>query len=321
VEGKVVATCISERKGTPKTPVAHLKLVRGLGIEGDAHAGDWHRQVSLLEEERIAEMRARGPLTLAPGAFAENLVTAGISLSDLALGRRFRIGEHAVLQVTQHGKECHTPCVIARTAGECIMPVYGLFARVVRGGEARPGDRIFIDPAFDRFRYAVVTLSDKGSAGIRKDASGPLIVELLQAAVPGDVVAQNLLPDDRDALRDLLVDLCDEQVCDLVITTGGTGLSPRDITPEVTRGVADRDVPGIAEAIRAAGMKHTPRAMLSRGTCVQRGHTLILNLSGSPKAVREQLSVVLPVLAHALETATGIPQECGTPGQGGHDKA
>jgi len=119
-----------------------------------------------------------------------------------------------------------------------------------------------------------------------------------------------MLPDDRQSIERKLADLCDDKICDLIVTTGGTGLSPRDVTPEATQAVCDRTIPGIAEAIRAAGLAYTPRAMLSRAVAGQRGQTIILNLSGSPKAVKEQLGIVTPVLLHALETSTGIAMEC-----------
>lgn len=309
IQGKVLAVCTSQKTGTAKQQVDEVELRRGHGIVGDAHAGSWHRQVSLLAEERVAEMRAKG-LELAPGAFGENVVTTGIDLAALAIGRRVRAGEHAVLQVTQHGKQCHTRCAIYHQTGDCIMPVHGIFVRVLRGGMLRPGDVVRTDPALDRYRVAVLTLSDRGAAGEREDGSGPLVAELVTAALGEIEVLRLLRPDDRPTIEQALRELCDEELCDLVLTTGGTGLSPRDVTPEATLAVADRQVPGVAEAIRAAGLQHTPRAMLSRGVCAQRGHSLIVNLSGSPKAVREQLSAVTPVLAHALETATGIPQEC-----------
>jgi molybdopterin adenylyltransferase len=309
MEGTIVAVCRSERQGTIKQAVPEAELRRGHGLVGDAHAGTWHRQLSLLADERIDEMRAKG-LELAAGAFGENVVTRGIDLAALAVGRRVRAGEHAVLQVTQRGKECHDHCAIYHRTGDCIMPREGLFVRVLRGGMLRPGDHLGTDPSLDRYRFAVVTLSDRGSAGTRADGSGPLVVELVGAATGGECIAQPILPDDQPGIEQALRELCDEQLCDLVVTTGGTGLSPRDVTPEATLAVVERQIPGMAEAMRAAGLAHTPRAMLSRAVCGQRGHSIIVNLSGSPKAVREQLAALGPVLPHALETATGIPQDC-----------
>lgn len=304
--GTVIAICVSERTGTQKQPVDAARLVLGHGVAGDAHAGTWHRQVSLLAQERVDEMRAKG-LALAPGAFGENIVTGGFDLAALEVGRRLRVGE-AVLQVTQLGKECHDRCPIYFQTGDCIMPRFGVFARVRRGGWVRPDDPVALDPALDRLRYAVVTLSDRRGEG--EDRSGPVICELLEGALAASAVARRVLPDERAALERELVRLCDEEVCDLVVTTGGTGLSPRDVTPEATAAVIDREVPGMAEAMRAAGLAHTPHAMLSRAVCGLRGSTLIVNLSGSPRAAREQLEAILPALPHAIETASGVPQDC-----------
>ena len=307
--GTVVAVCTSDRKGQKKATGA-ITLVRGHGIAGDFHAGTWHRQVSLLEKEKIDGMREKG-LDLDDGAFGENIITHGIDLHGLAMGRRLRVGEDAVVRLTQRGKECHVRCPIYYAAGECIMPTEGIFARVVRGGSLRAGDRIAADPALDALRFAVLTLSDKGSRGERVDSSGPLAVELLQKALGGHLVVLEVLPDDREAIERRLAQLADDEICDLVVTTGGTGLSPRDVTPEATMAVGDRVIPGMAEAMRAEGLRHTPHAMLSRAVCVQRGHAIIVNLSGSPKAVREQLDVLLPALPHAIATAAGIPADCG----------
>jgi len=308
VIGTVEAVCLSDRKG-PKQVAELIRLVRGHGIDGDAHAGTWHRQVSLLALERIEEMRQAIP-DLPLGAFGENLVTRGLPEEALIVGRRLRVGEDAVIQITQLGKECHERCSIYYRVGDCIMPRHGTFARVVRSGVVRAGEPIVVDPAWDRYRYAVVTVSDRSAAGTREDRSGPLAARLLAEAIPCFEVAREVVPDDREAIANLLIRLCDEQGCDLVVTSGGTGLSPRDVTPEATGDVIDREIPGMAEAIRAAGLAHTPQAMLSRAICGQRGRTIIVNLSGSPKAVTEQLEVLQPVLSHALEVATGIPLDC-----------
>lgn len=161
-----------------------------------------------------------------------------------------------------------------------------------------------------RWRAAVVTLSDRGSAGEREDKSGPLVCEMITAE--GYKVEKSLLlPDEKEEIKKALCGLCDDDRMDIVFTTGGTGLGPRDCTPEATLEVADRNVPGIAEAMRLASLKITPRAMLSRGAAVIRGRTLIINLPGSPKAVRENLEAVLPALGHGLDILTGRTGECG----------
>lgn len=307
--GKVVAVCTSRKKGEQKQLIATGHLVRGHGLEGDVHAGNWHRQVSFLAQEDIESLRREG-LELDHGAFAENIIVAGFDLAGLEIGRRFRVGDGAVVQVTQIGKECHAPCAIFHKAGRCIMPERGIFTRVIRSGTVKESDPVAIDAALDTYRLGILTISDKGSRGERPDGAGPRIADMMDGKVRGTVVAKAIVADDRRCIAETLVDWSDREVCDLIITAGGTGLSPRDVTPEATLDCIDRQVPGIAEAMRAAGLAHTPRAMLSRGICGQRGQTLILNLSGSPKAVGEQLGAILPVLSHALETATGIPIEC-----------
>ena len=161
----------------------------------------------------------------------------------------------------------------------------------------------------NRWNAAVVTLSDKGFAGERRDESGPLICDMISKA-GYEVREYVLLPDEREQIRSCLCRLCDSEHMDIVFTTGGTGFSPRDCTPEATMDVAERNAPGIADAMRMASLRITPRAMLSRGVSVIRGKTLIINLPGSPKAVRENLEAVLATLDHGLAILTGRDGEC-----------
>ena len=142
MKGKVLAVNVSLNKGERKTPVPAVKLAVEHGIEGDAHAGDWHRQVSLLAMESIAKMQAMG-LDVGEGDFAENITTEGVDLVSLPIGQRFTMGE-TLLEVTQIGKECHARCAIYYQAGDCVMPKEGIFARVLKGGEVKPGDEIEI---------------------------------------------------------------------------------------------------------------------------------------------------------------------------------
>ncbi len=158
-------------------------------------------------------------------------------------------------------------------------------------------------------KAAVVTISDKASQGLREDVSGPVIKKLLTGI--GIEITQSLVvPDEMDQITGALKRLCDSNEVSLVLTSGGTGLSPRDITPEATMQVIERQVPGMAEAMRAEGLKHTPRAMLSRGLVGIRGACLIINLPGSPKGAQENLETVLPALEHALDKACGDPRDC-----------
>ena len=158
-------------------------------------------------------------------------------------------------------------------------------------------------------RVAIITLSDSGYAGQREDRSGPVIRELAEAA-GYTVVHTALLPDGVEPLAGELKRLCDGDIADLVLTTGGTGFSPRDLTPEATRAVTERPAPGIAEAMRWNSLRITPRAMLSRGEAGIRKGALIVNLPGSPKAARECLEFILPALGHGLEILKGTAGNC-----------
>ncbi len=164
------------------------------------------------------------------------------------------------------------------------------------------------------FRTAVITLSDKGSRGERVDESGRIIQEMI-AAIGGVAVAYELLPDDEPRIAETLRRLADSGAVDLILTTGGTGVSPRDVTPEATRSVIERELPGMAEAMRAESLKKTPHAMISRAVAGIRKETLIVNLPGSPKAVRENLTVILSALPHAIEKIKGSPGDCAVTGR------
>jgi molybdopterin adenylyltransferase len=161
------------------------------------------------------------------------------------------------------------------------------------------------------FTAGILTISDKGSRGERPDKSGEAIREIL-SGMDARTVNYDIVPDEKGAITEKLVKWADEDKLDVVITTGGTGLTPRDVTPEATLAVVDRIVPGFAEAMRAESLKKTPHAMLSRAVVGTRGKCLIVNLPGSPKAVRECLQVILPALPHAVETLKGQTGECGT---------
>ena len=159
----------------------------------------------------------------------------------------------------------------------------------------------------EMIKVAVLTLSDKGSKGKREDKSGPAIERLIKK-IEAKVISYDILPDEKALIKKRIISLCKE--ADLILTTGGTGLSQRDVTPEATREVIQREIPGIAEAMRFEGLKKTPYSMLSRAVAGVRGETLIINLPGSPKAVKENLSVILECLPHAIEKIKGSEADC-----------
>lgn len=308
--GKILAICTSQKKGTQKKETASAVLKADWGIEGDAHAGKWHRQVSLLAFEKIEAFRAKGA-EVDFGAFGENLVVEGFDLRTIPVGTCFQIGE-AVLKLTQIGKECHSHCEIYKVMGDCIMPREGVFTEVIKGGRIKAGDEITMLPLKeDRpFTAAVITLSDKGYAGEREDKSGPLIREMLDKA-GYDVVETLLFPDGRPVLERQFCRLADLRQVNVIFTTGGTGFAERDVTPEATSAVCDRMAMGIADAVRQYSLTITGRAMLSRAVSGIRKKTLIVNLPGSPKAVKESLEYILPHLGHGLGILRGTDGECG----------
>jgi molybdenum cofactor synthesis domain-containing protein len=301
--------------------VPEAELQADFGIVGDAHAGSGPRQVSLLAMESIAELRGKGA-DISPGDFAENITVEGMDLSALAVGHRLRIADAVELEVTQLGKRCHGRCRIFEKLGDCIMPRQGVFTRVTAAGKIKVGDAVIADCGLQiadssrtnhpqsqirnsqSIKVAVLTVSDSCAQGTREDASGPAIREMLLAG-GYEIGEECIVPDDRDAIVQMLNRFSDEGKCDLVFTTGGTGLGPRDVTPEATGSVCDKLVPGLGELMRAEGLKKTRNAVLSRGIAGIRGKTLIVNLPGSPRAVRECLEIILEVLPHAIEMMHG----------------
>jgi molybdenum cofactor synthesis domain-containing protein len=309
-EGRVLHICVSEKKGVCKHEVPAANVVAGHGLEGDAHSGDWHRQVSLLAHLDIEFMRSKG-LSLAPGAFGENFVVDGLNTDELGVGSRLRIGP-VLLELTQVGKVCHTRCAIYYTTGDCIMPRTGLFARVLEGGVVSPGmlATVFHNVPRSTIQAAVVTVSDRCSEGTTIDTAGPAVAKLLRDELNVRIAWAALVPDEVARVSEILTDFADRRV-DLVVTVGGTGMSPRDVTPEATRMVLDRELPGLGEAMRASSARITPNAFLSRAIAGIRRETLIVNLPGSTKAALENLTAILPALPHAMEmlrNATAHPE-------------
>jgi molybdenum cofactor synthesis domain-containing protein len=158
-------------------------------------------------------------------------------------------------------------------------------------------------------KVAILTMSDKGSRGEREDESGGVIKEMVKD-IPAEVVYYEIIPDEMDIIKNRLISISDNEKADIILTTGGTGVSPRDVTPDATLQVIDREIPGMAEAMRMESLKKTHRAMISRAVAGIRRRTLIINLPGSPRGVKENLEVILPALSHAVEKIKGDTSEC-----------
>ena len=311
--GKVEAICTAAVKGGKKLPQQAVRFAANHGIEGDAHAGPWHRQVSVLAAEDIDEMRQRALPGVKAGDFAENLVLSGIELGGLGLGSRLRLGGEAELRVTQLGKQCHRRCVIYAETGDCIMPRLGVFARVVQTGTVAVGDSVEAIECVPRrtFQAVILTISDRCSRGETTDTAGPAVERLLVGSIDAHVYAAEIIPDDRGRIAERLRHYSDGHSIDLVLAVGGTGFAPRDVTPEAVREVIERPTPGLDEAMRRASMEKTPAAMLSRAVSGIRSGTLIVSLPGSERGAVENLQAIVAALGHGLAKLRGDPSDCG----------
>lgn len=295
---KVLSVNISEHKGTVKkaVPVIHCN---DQGVEHDAHAGRWHRQVSLLGIESVQKFSKEAGRQIDFGEFAENITTSGIVLFETAPLDRLTIGE-VELEITQIGKKCHgTSCAIFKEIGNCVMPKEGIFARVLKNGTVRAGDLISYHPKV--FKTLVITLSDRASRGEYEDLSGPEIISHLDTFFNENnwqhSITYKLIPDDPDQLRILLKEHCNY---DMIFTTGGTGVGPRDFTPEIARVFLTKEIPGIMENIRLKYGAKKPNALLSRGVAGLADDTFLYVLPGSVRAVKEYMGEILQTLRHLI---------------------
>jgi molybdenum cofactor synthesis domain-containing protein len=304
----VVSLNISEEKGTIKTPREKI-VVNELGIIGDAHSGRWHRQISLLAKEDIDNFSLldADKRQFLPGEFAENITTQGIDFKKVSLLDQFKIGE-VKLELSQIGKMCHGDgCAIFVEVGKCVMPKSGIFTRVIKGGEIKKGDKIEYQPR--PLKIKVITLSDRASAGEYPDKSGPKIHELLSEYFKDKrwhtEFYYSLIPDDEKKLQNELQKSVDENI-DVIFTTGGTGIGPRDITPDVVEKFADKIVPGIMDHIRLKYFDTLPSAILSRSIFAVKNQTLIFSLPGSVKAVQDYVGEISKILEHSILMLHGL---------------
>ena len=303
---KVISVNISEKKGTIKHPVEEITITK-TGVMEDAHAGDWHRQVSMLALESVEKFSKEAKRKINFGEFAENITTQGIDLPKCHIFDRFRIGE-TELELMQIGKECHgTACAIFKEVGNCVMPKEGIFCRVLKTGKIKPNDEIVYVPKV--LRTSIITLSDRASSGRYEDRSGPKIKEILNSFFSARnqrfELRNVLIPDDADALRTLLRQH-GKDGADFIFTSGGTGIGERDITVETVSGMLDKQLPGIMELIRVKYGMEKPNALLSRGVAGTIGKTIVYTLPGSVKAVTEYMSEITKTMEHALFMLHGI---------------
>ncbi|MBK7172401.1 MAG: MOSC domain-containing protein [Bacteroidales bacterium] len=297
---KIVSVNISEKKGTIKLPVPEIML-NERGVQGDAHSGSWHRQVSLLAVESIHKFTKEAGRQINFGEFAENITTEGLELWKSHPLDRISIGD-IELEVTQIGKECHgTSCNIFREVGNCVMPKEGIFARVLRNGVVKAGDVFTYSPKV--YKVQVLTLSDRASRGEYEDKSGPAVTAKLSAWFEEMgwqySIDNTVIPDDEDELESLVAGFVNKE-SDFIFTTGGTGIGPRDITVDVIRPMLQKEIPGIMELIRYKYGSQKPNALISRAVAGLTANTLIYTLPGSVRAVDEYLTEILPTLRHSV---------------------
>lgn len=297
---------ISEKKGTIKTPLKEIFLTP-LGIEGDAHAGNWHRQISLLAEESILGFESELGRKIAFGEFAENITTSGFQVHKTRPFDRF-VSENAELEVTQIGKKCHgTNCEIFQQTGNCVMPKEGIFCRVIKTGKLTENEELTYMPKV--FRIKVITLSDRAFQGIYKDKSGPLIEKLASDWFQNQnylcETNRVVIPDEKEFLEKELQNAAIENY-DVIYTTGSTGIGPRDIAPDIIKRFMDLEIPGIMDLIRLKYGAEKPNALLSRSVAGVKNKTLMFSLPGSTKAVNEYLTEIHKILMHSFLMLHGI---------------
>ncbi len=302
----ILSVNISEEKGTIKKTVNAIELTAA-GVTNDAHSGKWHRQVSLLGRESIVKFEEKANRKINFGEFAENITTEGMLLYETH-PLDILINDSITLEITQIGKHCHGDgCAIYREVGNCVMPKEGIFARVLTGGTMKAGDVLEYYPKI--YKALVVTLSDRASAGEYEDRSGVRIKELLEkhASKTGIMIAINhvIIPDDAGLLTFHLQQAGEDHI-DFIFTTGGTGIGPRDITPETVKPLLDKEIPGIMEMIRLKYGTEKPNALLSRGVAGLMGSSLVYTLPGSVKAVNEYMEEILKTLNHLVYMQYGL---------------
>lgn len=302
VKGKVLSVNLSAKHGVKK-PVNELTLTEK-GIQGDVHAGNWNRQVSIIDQSHIQRFKK---ITEARdtqfGEFAENITAEGLHDIDFQTFDLLKIG-NAILEVTQVGKPFHGQF---QELGNYVMPRVGIFCRVKKTGIIKANDSIEYIPKV--YNALVITLSDRASTGEYEDRSGPKVVEFLNTYFNKLGVRYQtnrmVIPDNSNKLTHILAKAKKDDI-DIIITTGGTGIGKRDITVETVHPMLDKEIPGVMEMIRMKYGVEKPNALLSLGIAGVMGNSLVYTLPGSVKAVNEYMTEILKTLQHLIYMLHGI---------------
>jgi len=302
---KIESISISQKRGMTKESIKDA-VVNEFGIVGDSHAGNWSRQITLLARDSITKFNKEHGTTFDNGQFACNIVVGGLDFSKVAIFDRFRFHD-VLLEVTKIGKKPHAyNSPVYEKTGTNIMFTEGIFCRVVSTGEIKEG---YLGSHIAKpFKIKVITLSDRASKGEYEDLSGPKVTEKLNEFFSGlsyhQQIENIIIPDDEELLINRLEEAVEEN-CVAVFTTGGTGLGPRDITPEVVTEFCDKLLPGVMEMIRIKYGMEKPNALLSRSVAGLKDMTLIYALPGSVKAVDEYVSEITRSFEHAVLMVKG----------------
>lgn len=306
---KIESLNIIRKKAASSEPVREA-VVTSLGLEGDIHTGHGHRQISLLAAEDIERFAASAGRIPAPEEFSENITTRGLDFGRVAVLDRFVFGD-VEFEVTQIGTSCHTDSSDTLKGTECLVRTHGLFTRVKKPGKlaAGMGGRFIARP----LRFLIITLSDRASAGIYEDRSGPAIETTLKEHFKDTrehlAIERVMIPDDPEQFKRHLREAVDSGV-DFVLSTGSTGLGPRDIAPETTRSIIEKELPGLMEYIRMKYGQQKLAAVMSRGLAGSAGSTFIMNAPGSVRGATEYASEFVKVWSHIRNMIHSIDAHC-----------
>lgn len=297
---QIIAINLSVKKDHPRSRVTKA-LIDGNGMVGDSHSGKTHRQICILGQESLDRFEQRTGHQIPPGTFGENLTISGIDLCQVAVLDRLAIGE-VMLEITQVGKKCYGEvCKIFCQVGECAMSKEGVFARVIAGGAIEVG--MAVKYILRPLKILIITCSDRASSGHYQDQSGPAAEKLIQQFFSDKRwhldIHKLLIPDDALQLRTALQRAIQEKFA-MIFTLGGTGVGPRDITPEIVMEVCDKVIPGIMTNIRMKFGADNPLALLSRSVAGIAKTTQVYTLPGSVQAVTEYLTEIFKTVEHLI---------------------